>query len=143
MDKTGSVGRQYVLVSVLCVKSTGSYYEVVGESRMAWPKKKQRKSPAPLVMITERKGRGQEEPRRPVNGAQSVSSTSPAPATPENDGPPGAAADALAAGANAAAGPAEPTREPEPEEASFWDWSPEEDAEDMRFAIDDDTGPAP
>ena len=57
--------------------------------------------------------------------------------------PADAAAEALAAGANAAAGPAEPTREPEPEEASFWDWSPEEDAEDMRFAIDDDTGPAP
>jgi hypothetical protein len=164
MDKTGSVGRQYVLVTVLCVKSTDSYAEVVGESRMAWPKKKQRKSPAPLVMITERKGRGQEDPRRPVNGAQSVSSTSPAPATPENDGPPAwpgvpsqrmepleplpaepadAAAEASAAAANAAAGPAEPTREPEPEEASFWDWSPEEDAEDMRFSIDDETGPAP
>jgi hypothetical protein len=127
---------------------------------MAWPKKKPRKSPASLVMMTERNGLGREGQGPALNGAQSLSTPSPTPAAPENDGPapwpgvpsqrqeqleplpaePANPAAGNSAAGNSAAGPAEPAQEPE--EASFWDWSPAEDAEDMRFSIDDDSGPA-
>jgi hypothetical protein len=159
MDKTGSGGRQYVLVTVLCVKSTGSYAEVVGESRMAWLKFRKAKSSTPLVMMTERDGQGQAGRRQSLNGAQSVSTPSSA-ATPEHDGPPAwpgipsqrqeqpAAPEPAPAAADftqAESAPAEPPAEdPPPGEASFWDWNPDDDSEGLRFSIDDETGrPAP
>jgi Nuclease-related domain len=125
----------------------------MGESRMAWPKLRKGKSPAPLVMKTERNGLGREGPQRPLDGAQPVSTPSPVPAaTPEQDGPPAwpgvpsqrqePAQPMPAEPADSASVPAEPAQEPE--EASFWNWSPPEDAEDMRFDIDDEpAGPAP
>jgi hypothetical protein len=104
---------------------------------MAWPKLKPAKSPAPLVMITERNGLGQEGPGQPLNGAPSVSDSTPAPSTPEQDGPP------TWPGVPAQTSP-EPAAESRPEgETSFWDWKPEDDAEDMQFPIDEVDNPAP
>ena len=115
---------------------------------MAWPKLRRAKSPAPLVMITERNGLGQNRPRSPSNGAQPVSTSTPAQAAPGQDGPPAwpglpsqrdSASAPPAAGVPAAGVPAAgvPAAE-EPEEASFWDWKPADDAEEDRFSIDEE-----
>jgi hypothetical protein len=112
---------------------------------MAWPKLRKGKSPAPLVMITERNGLGQGRPRQPRNGAQSVSTPPSAAATPEQDGPPawpGVPTQRQEPEARAepvASVPvAEPAAESAPADASFWDWNPDDDSEDMRFSIDDE-----
>src|ERR1700722_10619829 len=67
--------------AMLCAKSTESYAEVVGESRMAWPKLRSRKSPGPLVMITERNGLGRGSEAGAAGAAQ-PSAVTPAAAEP-------------------------------------------------------------
>jgi hypothetical protein len=110
---------------------------------MAWPKLKPAKSPAPLVMITERNGLGQDGPRQPPNGAPSVSDSTPAPSTPEQDGPPTWPGIPPQTSPESSAETAAPTESQPEAETSFWDWKPDDDTEDDRFAIDDVTSPAP
>jgi hypothetical protein len=118
---------------------------------MAWPKLKKMQSPAHLVMITERNGRlGQESSRPPLNGAQPVSPPPPASAAAEQDGPPawpglpGQRQDpASSLEPPEPADLAEPDEPAATEEASFWDWKPDDDSEDARFPIDEEPSAPP
>src|SRR5580658_4380330 len=112
-------------MTALCAEPKGSYAELVGEYRMAWPKLRSRKSPGRLVTQSSHSGAA-------PDGAQSYgaapNSASSAPETGEPAVWPGAgaaaepspAADAPAADASAADAPATdaPAADPEvPEEA--------------------------
>jgi hypothetical protein len=119
---------------------------------MAWPKIRA-KSSGPLMRVTQHNGLGRESPRPAPNGAQPVSTPVPSPPAPEQDGPPpwpGLPSQRDSSSFSAPESPSSSTSSPSPspeeaqEEASFWDWKPDDDVDDDRFSIDDEPiGPAP
>jgi hypothetical protein len=117
---------------------------------MAWPKLRNRKSTGPLMMVTERNGLARENAARDPDGAQqppapAAPAAGPAPAQPEEASPPSWPSAPLQSQRQNGEAPDAAGQQPAQADVPFWDWAPPDDAEDMRFSIDDepDGGGAP
>src|ERR1700690_4273972 len=119
-------------MTALCAEPKGSYAELVGEYRMAWPKLRSRKSPGRLTTTSSHSGAAPDG--APPHGAAPNSAGgagTPAAGIPSSGTPAAWPGDRAATGPSLAAAP-EASAEAEPDEGpSFLDWAPPEDPVDL------------